>query len=80
MNLIMTNLGKVDIPQDYGEYHLNAIRFIPPASNLAEKVVGAITFGNTMSLNLSHYPVSYSNENMLKIKEYLMEILLEAID
>ena len=80
MNLIMTNLGKVDIPQDYGEYFLNAIRFIPPASNMTEKVVGAITFGNTMSLNLSHYPANYSNENMLKIKEYLMEILLEAID
>jgi len=31
-------------------------------------------------LNLSHYPTSYSYENMLKIKEYLMEILLEAID
>jgi len=80
MNFIMTNLGKVDIPQKYGEYFLNNIRFIPPASNSAEKVMGAVTFGNTMSLNLSHYPTSYSYENMLKIKEYLMEILLEAID
>lgn len=42
-DLGVTNLGKIGIPSEYGEYEIGRIMFFPPAVSYAKEIVGVVS-------------------------------------
>lgn len=54
IGLALTNLGKMEIPKQFGNLEVESIFFIPPMNLLAEKVVGILTVGETLRIAISY--------------------------
>ncbi len=50
-DLGVTNLGKIDIPSDYGNFKITDILFIPPKVSYSQKVVGISTYGDKLHIS-----------------------------
>lgn len=77
---IMTNLGKTNFPEKYGDLILKNLILMPSCSPYTEIVLGVVTHGGTLSITLNHMESSISSENVLKIKKMAREIILSAIN
>lgn len=49
-DISITNLTKVDIPLEYGEFHIKEIAFVPPVVSYAKNVIGIVTAGDVMTV------------------------------
>ena len=48
----VTNLTKLDIPEEYGEYKLDFFSFIPPVISYGKNIIGISTLGDCTVLTL----------------------------
>ncbi len=79
MAQIMTNLGKMDFPEKFGDLILKNLILMPSCSPYTELVLGVVTHGGTLSITLNHMEESISSEKILKIRDRAHQILMEAI-
>lgn len=56
-DLSITNLTVLDIPVDYGDYHLESMWFIPPVVSYAKDVIGIVTVNNRMYVARHKYQI-----------------------
>lgn len=49
-DLGVTNLTKIDIPNDYGCFKIDDILFIPPKISYTKKVIGVSTYGDSLTV------------------------------
>jgi NRPS condensation-like uncharacterized protein len=77
IGLALTNLGKMDIPLQYGELELESIFFIPPINLLAEKVVGILTVGGKLRIVLSYLEKNMKTEIAQSLLNRALEIIKE---
>ncbi len=76
---IMTNLGKLDFPEKYGDLILQNLILMPSCSPYTELVLGIITHGGTLSITLNHMESTISTEKIFKIKAIANELIMNAI-
>ena len=76
---IMTNLGKTNFPEKYGDLILKNLILMPSCSPYTELVLGVVTHGGTLSITLNHMEESISSEKILKIRDRANKILKKAI-
>jgi len=79
MAQIMTNLGKTDFPEKYGNLILKNLILMPSCSPYTELVLGVITHGGILCITLNHMEESISSEKIMKIRDRANQILMEAI-
>ncbi|MFX0061894.1 MAG: condensation domain-containing protein [Candidatus Hermodarchaeota archaeon] len=79
VGIIITNLGKVDIPLNYGFVTLESITGPYVYSDTMEKYLGVITVGGKLHFALSFGENFISANTIEKIKELAMKHLNEAI-
>lgn len=77
IGMIPTNLGNLDIPTHYGEIELESICFIPPASLMAEKVIGILTVGGKLRFAVSYFEEYFKPELAQRWFKRALEILEE---
>jgi hypothetical protein len=51
-DMSVTNLTKLDIPEEYGEYKLDFFSFIPPVISYGKNILGISTLGDCTVLTL----------------------------
>lgn len=75
----VTNLGRLDFPQNYGDLTLDRLMMQPgggiPLAN-ANLVLGAVTYAGKLSLVLEYAEEAVDTATMRKIKDKAMEYLL----
>ena len=54
-DISITNLTRVDIPQNYGSYQIREIVFVPPVVSYAKNVIGIVTIGDAMTVSRHVY-------------------------
>jgi len=79
MAQIMTNLGKTNFREKYGDLILKNLILMPSCSPYTELVLGVVTHGGTLSITLNHMEESISSEKILKIRDRANKILKKAI-
>ena len=77
IGLALTNLGKMDIPQQYGELELESIFFIPPLNLLSEKVIGILTVGGKLRIVISYLEKYLKSEIAQSLLNRALEIIKE---
>lgn len=80
MAQIMTNLGKMDFPNKYGEFILKNLILMPSCSPYTELVLGVVTHGGSLSITLNHMESTISTEKVLEIKDIVNNLLMNAIN
>ncbi|VVB72167.1 Alcohol acetyltransferase [uncultured archaeon] len=78
--MIVTNLGRLDFPQAYGDLRLDRMFFAPPASETIPIILGGVGIGGCLTLCLVYLenkelggrPLS---ENMIRIRNRALELL-----
>jgi NRPS condensation-like uncharacterized protein len=78
IGLALTNLGRMDIPQQYGELELESIYFIPPTNLLAEKVIGILTVGGRLRIAISFLEKYVKPEIVLTLLNRALQIIRES--
>jgi hypothetical protein len=78
--ILVSNLGRLDLPLDYGNLHLEAIH--PPAiyAGNAEKALEVLTIGGRMHLTLTFDRSVVPAETVRAVEETAMQILTGAED
>ncbi len=76
---LITNLGKLDFPKNYGNLELDSIFGFTVFNPLGEKLVGVATFGGKMSFTFSFDESLIDRETMEKIKQETIESLAKAV-
>ncbi len=76
--ILVSNLGRLDLPLDYGDLHLEAL--IPPAiyAGNAEKALEVLTLGGRMHLTLTFDPSDIAGDTVRAVKDTAMQILAES--
>jgi NRPS condensation-like uncharacterized protein len=74
-DISITNLTKLDIPTEYGQYSIEDFWFVPPLISNAKRLFGIATLGNTMNLTF-HVENTKERENLKKYFEQVMNELL----
>lgn len=74
-DLSITNLTKLDIPTEYGEYSIEDFWFVPPLISNAKRLFGVATLGNTMNLTF-HVENTKERENLKKFFDDFIEKLI----
>lgn len=77
---IMTNLGKLDFPERYGDLVLKNLILMPSCSPYTELIPGVVTHGGTLSITLNHMESTISTEKVLRIREIVNDLIMKAID
>jgi hypothetical protein len=72
-DLSITNLTKLDIPTEYGEYSIEDFWFVPPLISNAKRLFGIATLGNTLNLTF-HVENTKERENL---KKYFEQVIKE---
>ena len=49
-DLGVTNLTRINIPNDYGSFRIEDILFIPPKVSYTKNVVGVCTYGDNLTV------------------------------
>lgn len=55
MDLSITNLTVLDIPVDYGDYHLESMWFVPPVVSYGKNMIGIVTVNNRIYITRHKY-------------------------
>jgi NRPS condensation-like uncharacterized protein len=80
-SLAVSNIGRVDIAEVYGEFKLEEITFLTSVALFAGIiVVSASTFNQKMSLNFMFSEPSISSKTIEKIADYAIAYLINAVD
>lgn len=77
--IIISNLGKLDIPVDYGNLHLEAVWGAAVYSDSAEKILEVVTVGGKMHLTLTFGDTIIPANVVAKVKDTAMKYLAEAV-
>ncbi len=77
--VMVSNLGRLEIPVDYGDLHLDAL--IGPAaySDSLEKVLEVVTVGDKMYLTMTFGETLIAKNTAAQIKDTAMKYLEEAV-
>ena len=54
-DISITNLTRIDIPTDYGEYRLTDLIFVPPVVSYGKNIIGMVTVGDHLNTTYHHY-------------------------
>jgi Condensation domain len=75
-DILISNLGRVDIPEEYGELKLTGI-YGPSLMSHMEKelVVGVMTFADRMTLCLTYDEIYFSHSEVDRLQEKAMDLL-----
>lgn len=79
VGMVLTNLGKMEIPLQYGELELESLFFVPPASLVAEKIVGILTIGGQLRIAISYLEKYLKNETAQQLLDRALEIVKENL-
>lgn len=74
--LIMTNLGKLDIPDVYGDMQIDKMFFAPSTDKRFPLVLGALTVAGKLILTINYVEESRT-DNMIKIRDRAVHYLEE---
>jgi NRPS condensation-like uncharacterized protein len=74
----ITNVGRIDIPTEYGDLKLEAIYGPIVYSDVNEKTVGVITVGNRLSFVMSHDTDIVDTETATRLRDNVMKLVIEA--
>lgn len=77
---IVSNLGRINIPMDYGALHLEALLGPIAYSDGIEKVVEVVTVGGKMHLTLTYGETLIAPNIVAQIKDIAMQYLEESAD
>ncbi|MEL6319227.1 MAG: hypothetical protein AAFQ57_01060, partial [Cyanobacteria bacterium J06626_14] len=77
--IIISNLGKLDIPVDYGNLHLEAVWGAAVYSDSAEKILEVVTVGGKMYLTLTFGDTIITANIVAQVKDTAMKYLAEAV-
>jgi len=77
---IASNLGKLSIPETYGDLRLDRIIFLPPASELVPLVLGGVTLGGNLEYSLTYIEQKDDRDasrttEMIRIRNRALELL-----
>lgn len=70
----ITNLGRLDISDTYGDYGVKDLLFIPPVVSYARHIIGVVTMGDGMRISY-HFMNDSDKEEEQKFFERAMEYL-----
>ena len=79
-DLSVTNLGRLDIPTQYGKLHLDGLYGPSLGGDPDNIVLGVITIGDRMHFTLSFTDIKLSVSEAEKIKEKAMSSLEDAVN
>jgi NRPS condensation-like uncharacterized protein len=71
----LTNLGRMEIPEQYGDLKLESLFFIPPTSLLTEKAIGVLTVGGKLRISISYLEKYLSTEDAKALLHRALEII-----
>ena len=73
--ILVSNLGRLDLPTDYGDLHLSAIH--PPAiyAGNAEKALEVLTFGGRIYLTLTFDASAVGERTVRAVKDAALQLL-----
>ena len=54
-DISITNLTRIDIPTDYGEYRLTDLVFVPPVVSYGKNIIGMVTVGDRLNMTCHRY-------------------------
>ncbi|MBY8998079.1 MAG: hypothetical protein KGD60_10115 [Candidatus Thorarchaeota archaeon] len=74
-DLISTNLGKLELPEDIPGFQIERVFFTPGSSLVMEIVLGVATAGGNLTVTLNYYKGYVDGENIRKIRDRAEEIL-----
>ena len=77
--IVISNLGKLDIPVNYGKLQLEAIRGPAVYSDGVEKILEVVTVGGKMHLTLTFGDTIIAANVVTKVKDTAMKYLTEAV-
>lgn len=75
----ITNLGRMDIPVEYGLYKLETVFFIPPYWPNNEKVLGIVTSGGRMNVSIQYQPSAIEPSIVSTVWSAARKCLEEAV-
>ncbi|MEA5567008.1 phthiocerol/phthiodiolone dimycocerosyl transferase family protein [Anabaena sp. UHCC 0399] len=79
VSVAVTNIGRVTIPSDYGEFKLEEISFVPSQAVFGGTFsVAVATFQDTMLLNFTFSEPSVSRESAESLANDVMSYMLDA--
>ena len=73
--IIISNLGNLDIPVDYGNLHLEAVWGAAVYSDSAEKILEVVIVGGKMHLTLTFGDTIIAANVVAKVKDTAMKYL-----
>ena len=76
----ITNVGRVDIPTDYGELKLDRIYGPAVYSDVNEKLIGVITVDDKMTFAMTYNEKNIDSENVKLIRDIFMENISRALN
>ena len=77
--IVISNLGKLDIPVDYGNLHLEALMGPAVYSDGVEKILEVVTVAGKMHLTLTFGDTIIATDVVVKVKDAAMKYLTEAL-
>lgn len=75
-DISITNLTKLDIPNEYGKYKINNFLFIPPIISYGKRLIGIATLGDEM--NITYHIMK--DEQMEKEEKYFYQVMKKLKD
>lgn len=78
-DILITNLGRMDLPNDIPGIEIERAFFTPSSSLIMECVVGASTAEGRLTVTLNYHSRYYDGERMKKIRDRAEEILKEIL-
>lgn len=79
MGSVLTNIGKLNIPEEYGHLKLSQVFFLPPSSPMAEKIIGVCTYKGILQGTLSFTEKNLSPEIAAEFAKSLVEFIKAQI-
>ena len=76
MDLSVTNLTKLDIPNEYGKYKIENFIFIPPIISYGKRLIGIATLGDEM--NITYHIMQ--DEQTDKEEKYFYQVMKKLKD
>lgn len=76
IDLSITNLTKLDIPNKYGKYKIDNFLFVPPIISYGKRLIGIATLGDEM--NITYHIMQ--DEHMEKEEKYFYQVMKKLKD
>ena len=78
-DLLITNLGRINIPDYVGDTAIERVFFIPGAGFKLVAPLGAATAGGSLTITLNYFAPSQSPERMRALSDKAKEVILDLI-